>query len=89
MVGTLIIGDFSRITLIKFGSFDYYESYINSIDQGYVPEHSNFNRLIYILNIPELSRLNGNQYGKGCEFEHEGIEYHGKKHTVLSNVLIS
>ena len=36
-----------------------------------------FNGYIYILNTSEVNRVNVSEYGNGCDFKHEIIEYRG------------
>ena len=77
MVGRLKVGDQIRQTHIRFRTFDDYESYINSIDEGYETEDAIFNGFIYKLNNPQFNKVNRSQNGNGCDFKHEIIEYQG------------
>ena len=77
MVGNLKVGDQIRQTHIIFRNFDDYESYINAIDEGYDAEDTIFNGYIYKLNTPQFNKVNRSQYGNGCDFKHEIIEYRG------------
>ena len=54
-----------------------FEAYINSIDKGYDAEDAIFNGYIYKLNTPQFNKVNRSQYGNGCDFKHEIIEYRG------------
>ena len=56
---------------------DDFESYVNSIDEGYATEDAIFNGHIYKLNTPHFKKVNRSQYGIGCDFKHEIIEYRG------------
>ena len=77
MVGDLKVGDQIRQTNIRFRNLDDFEAYINAIDEGYDAEDAIFNGHIYKINTPQFNRLNGSQYGNGCDFKHEIIEYPG------------
>ena len=77
VVGKLKVGDQIRQTHIRFRNVSNYESYINGIDQDYDSEDALFNGCIYKLDTPQFNEVNRNQYGKGCDFEHEIIEYRG------------
>ena len=54
-----------------------FESYISTIDEGYDAEDAIFNGYIYKINTPQFNKVNGSQYGKGCDFKHEIIEHRG------------
>ena len=77
MIGNLKVGDQIRQTHIRFRNMDDYEAYINSIDQDYDSEDAIFNGYIYKLNTPQFNKVNRSQYGNGCDFKHEIIEYRG------------
>ena len=77
MVGNLKAGDQIRQTIIRFRNMDDYESYFNSIDEGYDAEDAIFNGYIYKINTPQFTKVNRSQYGNGCEYKHEIIEYQG------------
>ena len=77
MVGFLVIGDQSRQTHIRFRNFTDYESYINAIDQDYESDDAIFNGYLYKINTPQFNSVNISQYGNGCDFKHEIIEYRG------------
>ena len=78
MVGNLKVGDQIRQTHIRFRNFDDYESFINSIAEGYDAEDAIFNDYIHKLNSPQFNKVNRSQYGNGCDFKHEIIEYGGR-----------
>ena len=78
MVGNSKVGDKDRQTIVRFGNTDGFESYINSIDQDYDSDDSIFNGYIYKLDTPQFNKVNRSQYGNGCDFKHETIEYRGK-----------
>ena len=94
VVGTLLVGDQLRQTHIKFRKVIVFESYINSIDQDYDSDDAIFNGYIYKIDTPIYNKVNRSQYGNGCDFKHEIIEYRGNncfiptKGIVSSNVLI-
>ena len=73
MVGNLKVGDQIRQTHIRFGNISDFESYVNSIDEGYDAEDSVFNGYIYKLDTPQFNKVNRSQYGNGCDFKHEII----------------
>ena len=56
---------------------DEFEAYINSIDQDYDSEDSIFNGYIYKIDTPDFNIVNRSQYGNGCGFKHDIIEYRG------------
>ena len=78
MIGILKVGDQIRQTHFRFRNIDDYESYINSIDEGYDAEDAVFNGYIYKINTPKFNQVNSSQYGNGCDFKHEIIEDQGK-----------
>ena len=77
MVGKLKIGEQVWTTPISFRNISDYESYINSIDEGYEAEDAIFNGYIYKIKTPEFILINRSQYGNGCDFKHEIIETRG------------
>ena len=77
MVGTLIVGDQLRQTHIRFRNMIDFENYINSIDEGYDADDSIFNGYIYKINTPKFNKVKRSDFGNGCDFEHEIIEYRG------------
>ena len=77
MVGSLKVGHQIRQTHIRFRNMDDFESYINSIDEGYDADDCIFNGYIYKLNTPQFNKVNRSQYGNGCSFDKMIIEYHG------------
>ena len=77
MAGRLKIGDHILDTHVRFRKIDDYEAYINKIDQDYESDDAIFNGYIYKINTPQFSLVNRSQYGNGCDFKHEIIEYRG------------
>ena len=77
MIGTLIVGDQLRQTHIRFRNMIDFETYINSIDEGYDADDSIFNGYIYKINTPQLKEVNRSQYGNGCSFDKIIVEYCG------------
>ena len=77
MIGTLIVGDQLRQTHIRFRKLIDFETYIDKIDDGYDSDDSIFNGYIYKIDTPQFSKVNRSQYGNGCDFKHEIIEYRG------------
>ena len=75
MVGNLKVGDQIRQTNIRFRNMEVFESYINYIDQDYDSEGAIFNSYICKLNNLQFNKVNKSQYGNGCGFKHEIIEY--------------
>ena len=78
MVENLKVGDQIRQTNNRFRNMDDFEAYINAIDEGYDAEDAIFNGHIYKINTPQFNKVNRSQYGNGCDFKHEIIEYRGK-----------
>ena len=95
MVARLKIADQTRETHIRFRNIDDFESYLNAINQDYESEAAIFNGQIHKIYTLQSNSVNRNQYGIGCDFRHEFIEYRGNncfiptKDTVLKNALIS
>ena len=79
MVGTLIVGEQLRQTHIRFKNMIDFETYINSIDEGYDADDSIFNVYIYKINTPQFNKVNRSQYGNGCSFDEITVEYCGNK----------
>ena len=77
MVGNLKIGDQIRQTHIRFRNISDFESYINSIDEGYDADDSIFNGYINKIDPPQFKKINRSQYGNGCSFDKIIIEYRG------------
>ena len=75
MVGNLKIGDQIRQTNMRFKNMDDFEAYFNTIDEGFDAEDSIFNGYVYIMITPQFTKVNRSQYGNGCDFEHQVIEY--------------
>ena len=86
MVGNLKVGDQIRQTHIRFRIMDDFEAYINAIDEGYDAEDAIFNGYIRKLDIPQFNKVNQSQYGNGCDFKQEIIEYRGNNCFIQSNV---
>ena len=78
MVVNSKIVDQIRQTYIRFRNIDDYEFYIIATDQDYESEDALFNGYIYKLNTPQFKKVNRSQYGYGCDFKHEIIEYRVK-----------
>ena len=77
MVGNLKVGDQIRQTHIRFRNMDDFESYTNSIDEGYDADGCIFNGYIYKLKTPQFIKVNRSQYGNGCNFDKIIIEHRG------------
>ena len=63
---------------MRIRNTDDYESHNDSFDEGYDAEGAIFFDYIYKLNTPQFKKVNRNQYGNGCDFKHQIIEYCGK-----------
>ena len=85
MVGRLKVGEQIRQTHIRFRNISDFEAYINAIDHDYDSEDAIFNSYIYKLNTPQFNKVNRSQYGNGCDFKHEIIEYRGNNCYIPSN----
>ena len=57
MVGNLKVGDQIRQTHIRFRNMDDFESYINSIDEGYDADDCIFNGYIYKIDTPQFNKV--------------------------------
>ena len=75
MNGTWQLGNQFRHTHIRFINNTDYEAYVNAIDQDYGSDHAIFNGFIYKIKTPQLNLVNRSQYGNGCDFKREIIEY--------------
>ena len=75
LVGSLKVGDQIRQTHIRFRNITDYGAYIISVDEGYDAEDAIFNGYINKINTPHSNLVNRSQYGNGCDFGHEIIEY--------------
>ena len=82
MVGYLKVGDQIRQTNIIFRNMDDFEAYINAIDERYDAEFVIFNGDIYKINTLIFNKVNRSQYGNGCDFKHEFIEYKGNNYFI-------
>ena len=69
LIGTLIVGDQTKQTHIRFRNMDAFESYINKIDDGYDADDTIFNGYIYKIDTPQIDKVNRSQYGNGCSFD--------------------
>ena len=77
MVGNLEVSDQIRQTHLRFRNIDDFEAYINAIVEGYDSEDAIFNGYVFKLYTPQFNKVNRSQYGNGCDFEREIIEYRG------------
>ena len=77
MNGDLKVGDQIRQTVTSFENMNNFEAYTDSIDQDYNSENAIFNGYIYKIDTPQFNKVNRSQYGNGCDFKHEIIEYRG------------
>ena len=77
MVGNLKVGDQIRQTNKRFRNMDDFEAYFNAIDESYDAEDAIFNAYIYRIKTLQFNKINRSQYGNGCNFKHEIIEYRG------------
>ena len=77
IVGNLKVGDQIRQTHSRFRNIIDFEAYINSVDQDYDSVDALFNGYIYKLDTPQFNLVKRSQYGNGCDFKHEFIEYLG------------
>ena len=74
----VFIGDINRTTRIRFKNVTDHELYINAIDAGCDAGDPFSNGYFFKKDIPQFFLLNRSQYGNGCDFKHEIIEYRGK-----------
>ena len=95
MVGRLKVGYQIRQTHTRFKNIDDFESYINSIDEGYDAGDAIFNGYIYKLNTSQFNKVNRSQYGNGCDLKMKLLNIgvisfvYQQKDIVLLNVIIS
>ena len=92
MVDNFQVCDQIRRTHIRFRNSSGYETYFNTIDEGYDAEDCIINGCIYKINTPQFNQVNRSQYGNGCSFDKKIIECRGNnclyqlKDTVSLNV---
>ena len=84
LIGSLIVGDQTKQTHSRFRNMNAFESYINKIDDGYDADDNIFNGYIYKIDTPQFNKVNRSQYGNGCDFKHEIIEYQGNNCFILT-----
>ena len=77
MIGNSKVGDQIRQTHNSFRKIADFEAYINAIDKRYDAEVAIFNGFFYKITTPQFNIVNRSQYGNGCDFKHEVIEYRG------------
>ena len=77
LIGTLKNGDQTKQTHTRFRNMEAFESYINKIDDGYDADDTIFNGYIYKIDTPQFNKVKRSEYGNGCDFKHEIIEYRG------------
>ena len=75
LYGNLKVGDQIRQTHVRFRNMNDFESYINSIDEGYDADDSIFNGYVYKVDTPQFNEVNRSQYGNGCSFDKIIVEY--------------
>ena len=78
MIGKLSIVDQIRETQIRFRNITDYLSYFNSFDERYDAADAILNEYFDEIDSRQLNLVNRSQYGNGCDFKHEIIEYRGK-----------
>ena len=88
MIGNLKVGDQIRQTHARFRNMDDFEAYINSIDQDYDSDDSIFNGYFYKIDTPQFNKVNRPQYGNGCYFKHEIIEYRGNNCFIPTKLIL-
>ena len=64
---------------------DDFENYINAIDVDYDSEDVTFTGYVYKINTPQFNKVNRSQYGNGCNFRQQIVEYRGNKSFIPSN----
>ena len=58
----MLIDELEQNTIIRFESFDDFENYINTVDEGYGSEDVFLTGWLYKLNTLEFNKVNGPQY---------------------------
>ena len=71
MVGSMVISDKNRKTLVWFRFFKDFEIYIDSFDEGYNPGDSIFTGYIYKLETPVISIVIRSRFGKRTDFKQD------------------
>ena len=74
-IGRVKIADQTCGTHKRFRNIGDFEAYINAIDEDYLNDDAIFNGYILEINTPQFNLVNRSQYGNGCDFKHEIIEY--------------
>ena len=77
LIGTLIVGDQTKQTHIRFRKMDAFESHINKIDNDYDADDTTFNGYIYKIDTPIFNKVNRSRYSNGVVFDKIIIEYQG------------
>ena len=77
LVGNLKVGDQIRQSHIRFRNMIDFETYINSIDEGYDADYTIFNGYNYKIDTPQFNKVKRSQYGNGCSFDKIILEYRG------------
>ena len=75
--GKLSIGDQIRETQVRYRNIIEYDSYINSLNEGYDAEDAIFNGYFHKIRNLQFDLVERSQNGSHCDFKHKIIEYHG------------
>ena len=59
-----------------------FETHINVINVDYDIEEGIFTVYVYILNTPRFNVVKRSAYGKGTNYIHENVEYHGQNRYI-------
>ena len=77
LVDKLKIGDQIRQTHTRFRNIIDFETYIDSIDEGYDADDCIFNGYVYKITTPQFNKVKRSQYGNGCSFDKIVLQYRG------------
>ena len=76
--GEMIIRPTKHKTNIRFKNMEDFENYINAIDVDYNSEDVTFTGYVYKLNTSHFKVVKRSAYGRGTNYMHEIVEYHGQ-----------
>ena len=77
MIEKRSVGDQTRETHKRIRNFGDFEHYVNAIDEGDDAEDAIFNGYNCKIKTLQFDLVNRGEYGNGCDFKHEIIDYWG------------
>ena len=81
----MLIGEIQQKTILGFRIDDDFETYINAIHVDYDSGDVIFTGWLYILNTPEIIRINRSQPGRGTGFKRDLVEIIGSIRYILTS----